>query len=110
MLIVTKKFGYRRNETKDECQENSCQRGDQSKTGGEHGVGMLLLIVGIAEKGSFHSKGQQDQNEDSIGINVGGDTVVARLGGHIMSVERDEHVVEETSDDAAQTIDGSIFC
>ena len=65
MLIVTKKFGYRRNETKDECQENSCQRGDQSKTGGEHGVGMLLLIVGIAEKGSFHSKGQQDQNEDS---------------------------------------------
>lgn len=116
---IPKGGGYGGNETKDEQQEQSRERAYQGKTGRENrplpDFGILYSphreggIIGIAEERGLEAEGEQHHNERGIGVNVGRYAVIARLGGHIVSVEGNEQVVEETPHDAAQPIDNSVL-
>ena len=97
-------------ETEHESQKDYRQRTHHSCCRGEHRVGLLILLVGKTEQRGFHTKRQEDQHQCRVGIDVHAHTIIARLLGHVVGVERHKQVIEKPAHYAAQAIDDCIFC
>ena len=118
MLGITQRVGNGSDEAKDAQQEHGRQCCYQGKSRTEYSVGPgpslspLLLggaVIGKPEQCCFHAKGQQCQDECRIGIDVGGDAVIARLRGHVVCVKWHKQIIEEASHNTAQSVYGSVF-
>ena len=96
-------------EAEDQHEEQRRERTNDRHCGGEYGVRLLPIIVGIAEECSLHAKGEEDHQECRVGIEVGDDAVASALCRDATCIERHKHVVQETSDNTAQAIDGCVF-
>ena len=83
------------NKAEDQQQEYCRECGNGGKRGRKDGVGLCLLVVRKTEKRRLHAKGQQHEDKCRIGIDVGADTVIARIFGHIVGVKRYQQVVQE---------------
>ena len=67
------------------------------------------IVVGKAEQGCLHAKRQQNQYQCHVGIDIGADAIVAGIVRHIVSVERNQQIVQEPAYDTRQPIDGRIL-
>ena len=68
------------------------------------------LLVHESEECRFHAEGQHHDEDRHVGIYVGDDAIFASRGSKFHGLYRHEQVVDKTCNNAAQAIDGSIFC
>ena len=110
MLGIAYGLADGRDEGKNQHHEQSCQSSNAYDGCREDGIGLEPLVVGKAEQRCLHTKGQYHQNQRSIGIHVCTDTIVARILGHIVRIERHKQIIQKPANDAAQAVDGRILC
>ena len=81
-------------------QQEECGRGAHHHGGGrEDTLALLFVLVGEVEKGGFHAKGEQHQEQGSVGVDIGNDSVAAASRRNLVGVERHQQVVQKTAHD-----------
>ena len=96
-------------EAEDEQEQQRREAADDGKAGGEDRVGLFALVVGEAEQRGLHAERQDDEHQGRVGVHVCAHAIVARSLRHVVRVEGNEQVVEETPHDARQSVYGRIL-
>ena len=89
-----------------EQKENSIQRKYCQKAISKH----LLLVFSILNEskiGCFHPEGQHHHQESNEGVKLRDHSIVTRLHEHV-GVQRNEQVVERSSQNCGKPIDGCL--
>ena len=97
-------------EAEDKQKEESGKASHHRKAGREDGIGLLAFIIGESEERRLHAESQDGAHQSGVCIHVRVHTLVARSLGHVVRVERNEQVIEETTHDAREPIDSRILC
>ena len=71
MVGIAECRGKRFGEQEDTRQEEGGKDKDHGKGGGEDRVGFFTFLVGEAEDGGFHAKGEDDERQGHVGVHVG---------------------------------------
>ena len=88
--------------------EDSSNRPHCPQGGGKHRLGIRTLLVGKIEKSRLHAEGQDYQQESRVGVDIGHHAVASRGGGDVVSVERNEQIVQKSAHNATQSIDDRV--
>ena len=107
MVRVVQSPTYWVNEQEQGYQEHESQGTDEGETVGENRIGLVLFFVGKAKVRCFHSEGKNNQHKCGVAIQIGNYTILSCVKN--ASIDRHQQIVEETTDDAAKAINGSIF-
>ena len=108
MGVVAEAMGYGLDEAEEQEQEQGRDAAHGRQSRGEDGVGAVAVLVGKIEEGGLHAKGEDDQHEGGVGINLGDNAIAAGGGSNLIGVERDEQVVQETAYNTAHAVNHRI--
>ena len=94
-----------------EHEEHEEHRGGshRGEDGGIDTLWVLSLLVGETEESGLHAIGEDNQEERRIGIHIGDDPIAATLSRERGCIDGHQEVVEKTTNDATQSVDGCIF-
>ena len=98
---------------KENANQNHKQQRNKAYCQGRSRKGFIRVnafLVGEAEEGSLHAEGQEDKKQGGVSIQVCYDTIASRFSGDFVGIQRNEQVVQKPADDAAQAVDGGLFC
>ena len=77
--------------------------------GGIDPHGVVLGLVDKPEEGGLHAVGEYHHQQRRVGIDVGHHAILATARGKGCRLDGYQEIIDETSGDAADTIDGGIF-
>ena len=69
----------------------------------------LFFLFRKIKVGGLHPERVDDNQKGDVGIHLGNDTIIARIGKDI-SVKRNEQIIEKATEYTAQAVDGRLAC
>ena len=109
MVGISHEGGYGIEEEQHEGYEQERGEAHTDECSGVYLLRVLALLVGEAEEGGLHSVGEYYHEQRRIGIHIGYHSVASAGCGEFCRVERHEKIIEESSHDAAKSVDCGVL-
>ena len=85
------------------------REGKHPQRSGVDALWLLAFAAHKAEEGGLHAKRQQDNEDGDVGIDIGDDSILAARGSKTGRLNGHQQVVDESGNDARQTVDGRVL-